>query len=141
MLLWEPTPDLHHQTAIHRIIQSIRPTSAHGAEVECCVDRLILTKDGSILRPDIALFTTQQCHHPDPLRTLPFAVIEILSPETERNILEIAAPAYQKLGITETLAVSLRTDTLHLWTPGTTGTFQTPITIQLSNGIQITITT
>jgi hypothetical protein len=97
--VWEPYPIYKHQKAVDRIRATIAPAaSAAGDERTCaCIhaaDIYIGFPDGSLKRPDIAIF----CHEPEEeeeaVRLVPEAVIEVVSRGYEVKDTELAPPFY-----------------------------------------------
>ncbi len=95
---WEAQPVPRHQTAILRILRTIRPLTQPEAEGGCAchfnIDIEVRFPDGSLKRPDISIF----CREPDETDTavtlLPEAVIEIVSKGYEAKDMLISIPFY-----------------------------------------------
>ena len=102
--LWEPHPVLKHQRAIDHIRASIAPApgEAGGTGGCACVHVAgvyVRFPDGSLLRPDIAIFCREPDDEEEAIRLVPAAVIEIISRGYERKDLEINPPFYLAQGV------------------------------------------
>lgn len=102
--VWEPYPIYKHQKAVDRIRATIAPVaSAAGDESTCaCIhaaDIYIGFPDGSLKRPDIAIFCREPEEEEEAVRLVPEAVIEVVSRGYEVKDLEIAPPFYLAQGV------------------------------------------
>src|SRR4051794_20244047 len=70
---WEASPGSRHQWVIDRIRASIKPASDGKTECECAhlSDVLIRFKDGSLKRPDIAIFCSMPPIQDEALTVIP----------------------------------------------------------------------
>ncbi len=102
--IWEPHPIWKHQKAVDRIRATIERVAASSeADEQCaCVhaaDVYVSFPDGSLKRPDIAIF----CREPDeddaPVKLVPEAVIEVISKGYEAKDLEIGPHFYLSQGV------------------------------------------
>lgn len=79
---WEMSPGVRHQRMVYRIQTSIKPSpeiSDAGCECAQLSDIYIRFKDGSLKRPDIAIFCTEPPGQDEALEVIPEAVIEVRS--------------------------------------------------------------
>lgn len=102
--VWEPHPVLKHQRAVDRIRATISPTPPSGGGGSGCAcvhvaDVYVRFPDGSLLRPDIAIFCREPDEEEEAIRLVPAAVIEIISRGYERKDLEINPPVYLGQGV------------------------------------------
>jgi len=91
--LWEAHPVYKHQKAIDRIRATIRPIAQDDANRCACVhisDVYVSFPDGSLKRPDIAIFCREPDEDDEAITLVPEAVIEIVSKGYEAKDLEIA---------------------------------------------------
>jgi len=99
---WEAHPTLKHQEAIDRIRASIQRRSA-GIEPGCgCVhisDVYIRFPDGSLKRPDVAIFCRRPDEEDDAVTLIPEAVVEVISKGYEAKDLEIGPRFYLSQGV------------------------------------------
>src|SRR5688572_23992847 len=82
---WEASPGSRHQRMIDLIRVSIKPLTKSDAGCECAhlADVNIRFKDGSIKRPDIAIFCEEPPIQDEALTLIPRAVVEVISPGYE----------------------------------------------------------
>jgi Putative restriction endonuclease len=101
--LWEPHPVWKHQKAVDRIRQTIRPAAtapgpAPGARLHAA-DVYVSFPDGSLKRPDIAIFCTEPDEEEEAITLIPEAVIEVISKGYEAKDLEIGPRFYLSQGV------------------------------------------
>lgn len=105
--IWEPTPLYRHQKAVDRIRASIQPPGTPEAQARCrCVhtsDVYIQFPDGSLKRPDIAIFCEEPPEEDAAIRIIPAAVVEVVSKGYEAKDLEIAPHFYLAQGVLDVL--------------------------------------
>ncbi len=101
--IWEAHPVWKHQKAI----DSIRATIAVRAGASCaCVhasDVYVQFQDGSLKRPDIAIFCREPDEAEDAILLVPEAVIEVVSKGYEAKDLEIGPPFYLSQGVKDVI--------------------------------------
>lgn len=105
--IWEFFPSPFHQDVLREIDRSIRP-SEDGSGCGCYTlpDAYLRLRDGSLRRPDLMVY----CARPkivgrEPLREVPGAVIEVLSPGGELKDLQIGPPSYLANGVLDIVVV------------------------------------
>jgi Uma2 family endonuclease len=115
---WEAPPTFHHQSHRFRIQSSIRP--AEGSEGICAhaSDVLIRFPDGSIKRPDLAIFCREPEEQISAITMPPETVVEILSPDYEAKDLAIGVPFYLRSGIKDILVLAPETGLVRHFRPG-----------------------
>ena len=106
--IWEAKPVVKHQRAIDRIRGSIRrKPDLQGVEESCgCVhlsDVYVTFSDGSLKRPDIAIFCREPEEEEEAVTLLPEAVIEVISKGYEAKDLEIAPRFYLSQGVKDVI--------------------------------------
>jgi hypothetical protein len=137
--LWEAHPVLKHQRAIDRIRDSIAPPPADSDPSNGCgcihyADVYIRFGDGSLTRPDIAIFCREPDEQDEAIVLLPEAVIEVVSRGYEAKDLEIGPRFYLSQGIKD--IVVFDPDTLlvlHIRREGATRTIS-PVPLTLTCG-------
>src|SRR5690242_20744904 len=97
--IWEPYPGYKHQKAIDRIRASIGAASSSGLSAQPCgcihtSDVYISFPDGSLKRPDIAIFCQEPPETEEAVTLVPEAVIEVVSKGYEAKDLEIGPRFY-----------------------------------------------
>lgn len=104
--IWEAHPVWRHQKAIDRIRATILG-SERAAELGCgCIhvsDVYVQFQEGSLKRPDIALFCREPDEQDDAIRLVPEAVIEVVSRGYEAKDLEIGPPFYLSQGVKDVI--------------------------------------
>lgn len=115
--IWELMPSFLHQEHSFRIQSSIaRSKGADGRDCGCVhgSDVSILFPDGSIKRPDVAIWREKPQNPEQSTPTLPKAVIEIVSPNYEAKDYVIGATFYQRWGIADIVILDPKSgDVLH----------------------------
>ena len=102
--IWETHPVWKHQKAIDRIRATIEkvPQGA-DTEKECpCIhasDVYVSFPDGSLKRPDIAIFCEEPSEEDEAVTLVPEAVIEVISKGYEAKDLEIGPHFYLAQGV------------------------------------------
>jgi Uma2 family endonuclease len=99
--IWEAHPVYKHQKAIDRIRATITSV-ALSDEVCTCVhasDVYVSFPDGSLKRPDIAIFCREPDEEDEAITLVPEAVIEIISKGYEAKDLEIGPRFYLSQGV------------------------------------------
>ena len=101
--IWEAHPVWKHQKAIDRIRASI--SKRNGAQCTCvhASDVYVQFRDGSLKRPDVAIFCREPDETEDAIALVPEAVIEVVSRGYEAKDLEIGPPFYLAQGVKDVL--------------------------------------
>ncbi len=102
--IWEPYPVYKHQKAIDRIRATIAPVgTASDNDRRCpCVhisDVYVSFPDGSLKRPDIAIFCGEPEEEDEAITLIPEAVIEVISKGYEAKDLELGPEFYLSQGV------------------------------------------
>lgn len=103
--IWEPYPVYKHQKAIDRIratIEKASPPSDPKAGACAYVhtsDVYLSFPDGSLKRPDIAIFCQEPAEEEEAITLVPEAVIEVVSKGYEAKDLEIGPHFYLSQGV------------------------------------------
>lgn len=100
--MWEAHPVLKHQRAIDRIRASIQPDRTAGAGECDCIhvsDVYVRFPDGSLKRPDVAIFCREPDEEEEAVTLVPEAVIEVISKGFEAKDLEIGPHFYLSQGV------------------------------------------
>jgi Uma2 family endonuclease len=98
---WEFHPFLIHQNAVDRVRASIRPVGASRAGCACVhkADIYVRFPDGSVKRPDVAIFCAEPQELTEPVTMVPEAVVEIISRGSEKKDVEVGVPFYLAQGV------------------------------------------
>ncbi len=144
--VWEAWPVLRHQSAAFRIqssiARSVQPQPNDGSGCQCvhAADIYVRFPDGSLKRPDIAIF----CREPDEKETavtlVPEAVIEILSEGYEAKDLEVGVPFYKSMGIPDIIVFDPDTNVVRHYQGDTpVRELTSPVEIALACGCRCTV--
>ena len=102
---WETSPVWGHQEICFRIEMSLEQNRASGTENGCgcyhAPDVSLRFPDGSLKRPDIAVFCEKPEAVDETITGVPDAVIEIISKGYEKKDWEIGVPFYLKQGMND----------------------------------------
>ncbi len=96
--LWEAHPPYSHQKAVDRIRQSIRKGEGACGCVHVA-DVYVRFPDGSLKRPDVAIFCREPDEEEEAVTLVPEAVIEVISKGFEAKDLEIGPHFYLSQGV------------------------------------------
>lgn len=138
---WEASPALRHQRVVDRISLSIEPTkgrSGSGCECEAVRDVYIRFPDGSLKRPDIAIFCQKIADTDEAIETVPDAVVEVVSKGFERKDLEVGPPFYLSQGVKDVVVVDLDRRAHHFTTRGVE-IYDPPRVLNLECGCTVTL--
>ena len=144
MTTWEAFPSYKHQNRIYRIQQSIRRRADAIFDCACAhvSDAYVKFPDGSIKRPDIAIF----CREPDEdeqdgaVTLLPAAIIEIISKHYEDKDLKVGVPFYLSQGIRDVVTLDMVTGIVTHFRPDQPEqTHTAPTTLVFACGCEATL--
>jgi Uma2 family endonuclease len=140
--VWEAWPAKRHVMATDVIRASIRRTSDVSSSGCGCIhypDLYVRFPDGSIKRPDIAVYCVDPPELDEAVTGLPDAVIEILSLGYEAKDTEIGKPFYLKHGVKDVILFDPRSgEVVHARRDGERR-LQSPVTIDLECGCRCTV--
>lgn len=97
--IWEAHPVWKHQKAIDRIRGSIETRPDADCQCVHASDVYVQFPDGSLKRPDVAIFCREPDEQDDAITLLPGAVIEVVSKGYEAKDLEIGPRFYLSQGV------------------------------------------
>ena len=99
--IWEASPVIKHQLEIDRIRDSITKIEKNGKTCECIdiADIYVQFADGSLKRPDISIFCQMPKESEEAIKSVPEAVIEVISKGYEAKDIEISPPIYLANGV------------------------------------------
>jgi Uma2 family endonuclease len=138
---WEAFPGIRHQLAIDLIRASIEPVPSSTGKCEYfhVSDVLIHFRDGSLKRPDIAIFCSRPPIQDEALTQIPAAVVEVISPGYEYKDVTLNPEFYLAQDIDDVVVFDPRSGVVtHYRTTGT-AIYQAPVTVALQCGCQCTI--
>ena len=138
---WEAFPGSRHQRMIDRIRASIEPVPESMKACGCAhlSDVLIRFRDGSLKRPDIAIFCTEPPEQDEALSFAPVAVIEIVSPGYEYKDLSLNPQFYLAQGLSDVVIVDPRSGVITHYHDTEIAKHHAPITLELECGCRCTV--
>lgn len=139
---WRLLPNPRHQMIVDDIRASIHPVSNDSATCGChhLADVSIRFLDGSIKRPDIAIFCTKPPRQTASLIMIPVVVIEIVSRGYADKDLLVNPQWYLSQGVQEVVVLDPDTGTATHWDGAGTQVYQIPITLTFRSGCTATLT-
>ncbi|RYG38097.1 Uma2 family endonuclease [bacterium] len=139
---WEFFPSPLHQAIIRDIDRAIRPkVRSTGSECDCYTlsDFYLRLRDGSLKRPDLAIYCKKPIVGRDALDVIPGAVIEILSPGSEEKDLVTGPPLYLSSGVLDVIVVNHEKGEVTHFRQNERRSFSAPAEIELEMGCLVTI--
>jgi len=108
---WEFHPSPVHQNVLRDILRSIQSANVGGQACGCfdLTDVYVCFPDGSLKRPDIAIFCERPPITQQAITVVPDAVVEIVSPGSEFKDLEVGPPFYLSQGVKDVVVSDPRT--------------------------------
>ena len=100
---------------------------------------LIRFKDGSLKRPDIAIFCAKPPRQDDALEIISEAVIEVLSPGYEYKDLSLNPQFYLAQGLGDVIVVDPRADVITHYRTTNVVNYRAPTIIKLKCGCECTV--
>ena len=101
--IWEAHPVWKHQKAVDRIRAAIRGPRAGTCSCVHASDVYVQFPDGSLKRPDVAIFCREPDETEDAIHLVPEAVIEVVSRGYEAKDLELGPPFYLAQGVKDVI--------------------------------------
>jgi len=139
--IWEAHPVYKHQKAIDRIRATIQPIEPDSPACACvhASDVYVSFPDGSLKRPDIAIFCREPDEEDEAVKLVPEAVIEIISKGYEAKDLELGPRFYLSQGVKDAVVFDPYTlVVLHVRRDGATRQVS-PVEIVLECGCTCTV--
>ncbi|HEX9989425.1 MAG TPA: Uma2 family endonuclease [Chloroflexia bacterium] len=133
---WEAFPGIRHQETIDLIRASIKPQpdSTTGCACAHYSDVLIRFQDGSLKRPDIAIFCARPPRQDEALTMIPQAVIEVVSPGYEYKDLSLNPQFYMAQGVLDVVIVDPRSGVVTHYRTTQVSNLRAPVTLELLCG-------
>ena len=133
---WEVAPSSRHQRAIDVIRASIKPAhnSDKGCECAHLSDIYIRFLDGSLKRPDIAIFCTEPPDQDEALTVIPQAVVEVISPGYEYKDIALNPNFYLAQGVQDVVIVDPRSGVVTHYRTTQVSNLRAPVTLELLCG-------
>lgn len=132
--IWEASPVLAHQEAVDRIRDSIGKVGETVCECLHYADIYVQFPEGSLKRPDIAVFCERPTEREEAVTKIPEAVVEILSKGYEKKDLEIGVPFYLANGVKDVVVFNPYTNEVLHFRQNETREFLSPVEIEFECG-------
>ncbi|MEZ0325136.1 MAG: Uma2 family endonuclease [Fimbriimonas sp.] len=139
-IVWEMLPGLRHQEIAAAVYLSVG-SNPQDKDCECyrALDVAVRFPDGTVKRPDVAIY----CHRPKQeegfVYEVPEAVIEITSPGYEEKDLVTGPPIYLANGSKDVLVLDRRSAEVHQWDRSGHRVMQSPTVVPLACGCKVTV--
>ena len=137
---WEFQPNYDHQDRIGNVWMSVRRDPQSGTDCGCfrAMDVGIVFPDGSIRRPDLAVFYRQP-ERRDLITLVPEAVVEIVSQRSREKDLDVSPPWYLRMGGKDVLVYDPFTEDVHHFRQEGRVRFKTGRTVPLECGCLVDV--
>lgn len=138
--VWEVQPGFRHVRTSQAIQQSIHPEpgSDTGCACRTYADLYVSFPDGSLRRPDIAVFCRDPEETDGAVSMIPEAVIEVVSKGSEMKDLTLNPPFYLSHGVKDVIVVDPYAGLVYHHRPDQVERHQSPIGILLECGCRLT---
>lgn len=138
---WEFHPSPLHSGTVGDIEKSIKPIEGHPKGCGCYTLQDVYIKfiDGSFKRPDISIFCKRPNLTQEALEVVPEAVIEVVSPGSEKKDLEIGPLFYLSQGVKDVVVVDPRTWAVFHFRKDGTKQSTSKVTIDLECGCTVIV--
>ena len=137
--IWEAHPVWKHQKAIDRIRTTISPKSVESCQCVHASDVYVQFPDGSLKRPDVAIFCREPDETEDAISLVPEAVIEVVSKGYEAKDLEIGPPFYLAQGVKDVIVFDPTSLLVLHARRDKTVRLTSPQTLELECGCEVTV--
>ncbi|MCY7376254.1 MAG: Uma2 family endonuclease [Pyrinomonadaceae bacterium] len=139
--IWEASPVIKHQLEVDRIRDSIKKSEKDEKTCECIdiADIYVQFADGSLKRPDVSIFCELPKEMEEATKSVPEAVIEVLSKKYEAKDLEISPPIYLANGVKDVVVFNPYTMEVFHFRSGEKREMMSPVEIELECGCRCTV--
>lgn len=123
------------------VLESIERRPHRDIPCECyrAIDVAVRFPDGTVKRPDVAIFCRRPAEEEGFIHSVPEAVVEITSPGYEDKDLESGRLIYLANGVKDVLVLDRRDLQVHHWHPNGYAVSGSPKLFQLSCGCTVTV--
>ena len=134
--IWEASPVIKHQLEIDRIRDSIKKAEKDGNTCECIdiADIYVQFADGSLKRPDVSIFCELPKELEEATKSVPEAVIEVISKGYEIKDVEISPPIYLANGVKDVIVFNPYTNEVIHFRDGEKRETASPVEIEFECG-------
>jgi Uma2 family endonuclease len=134
LAIWEAQPVYRHQKAVDRIRASIKARDGSACAFVHVADVYVQFPDGSLKRPDIAIFCREPSEEEEAITLVPEAVIEVVSKGYEAKDLEIGPRFYLSQGVRDVVVFDPATLLVLHVTPTRAERLVSPAAVDLACG-------
>jgi len=103
--IWEAQPLWRHQKAIDRVRATIKPLPGSACPCVHTSGVYISFRDGSLKRPDVAIFCQEPQELDEAITLVPDAVVEVVSKGYEAKDLELGPRFYLSQGVRDVIVL------------------------------------
>ena len=137
---WEFGPTYEHQSRLARIATGVRRGPGAEAGCACLVAMAVALEfpDGSVLRPDISVFSREP-ERQGLVTLIPEAVVEIVSPRSREKDLKVSPPWYLDMGVKDVLVYDPFTEDVFHFRRDGARRFKTGRTVSLECGCLVDV--
>jgi len=138
--IWEVQPSKRHVSKAKKIEQSIKPLpdSESGCGCISYQDLYIQFADGSLRRPDIAIFCREPEEEDQAVTLVPEAVVEVVSRGSEIKDLELNPPFFLSHGVKDVVVADPYTGLVFHHRADGIRQLKSPVEIKLECGCSLT---
>lgn len=140
--VWEVMPSKRHIKAEARIEGSVRLDPKAGSDCggQAYRDLYVRFPNGSLRRPDVAIYFREPDEDDEAVTLIPEAVVEVVSRGSERKDLEMSPPFYLAQGVKDVVVLDPYTGIVwHHRTDRTVERHQSPVDLSLRCGCLVTV--
>jgi Uma2 family endonuclease len=140
--IWEASPVILHQEKVDEIRATIKKPAPESNKVCGCFhysDIYIQFPDGSLKRPDVSIFCEKPKEREEAVKTVPGAIIEVISKSYEAKDLEISPPVYLANGVKDVVVLNPYTNEVLHFREGETINKTSPVEIEFECGCSCTV--
>ena len=138
--VWEAMPVYRHQKkTLDMQVSLLNNAAQSGCACIPVADVTILFPDGSLKRPDIAVYCVEPAEQNKAVTALPEAVIEIISVGYEKKDTDISLPFYLAHHIPDIVLFDPETNRVSHYHDGQTDEYESPIELTFACGCRVTV--
>ena len=139
--IWEMMPSPRHVIQTERVARSLRREESIGSDCGCygLQDMAIMFPDGSLRRPDIAIYGQLPDETQEAAHKLPKAVVELVSPGSEIKDLDLSPPFYIYHGVKDVVVFDPRTGVVDHFRRDGHARHASPVEIAFECGCAVTV--
>jgi Uma2 family endonuclease len=140
--IWEASPVIFHREKIDEIRATIKKPAPESGKTCGCFhysDIYIQFPDGSLKRPDVSIFCEKPKEREEAVKSVPAAIVEVISKSYEAKDLEISPPVYLANGVKDVVVLNPYTNEVLHFREGETLEKTSPVAIEFECGCCCTV--